>query len=386
MPTPPPTAPTGAPADVAPRSGGAARWSRLPRSLHPVAWWVWAVGVAAAASLTTNPLLLLLLAAAVTQVVLLRRGSGPWARSFRLYLALAGAVVVLRLLYRVVFGGQDGGTVLLALPEVPLPHWFTGLRLLGDVTSDAVVAALQDGLRLGTVVLCVGAANSLADPRRLLAALPPALYELGTALVIAVTVFAQLADSVRRVQRARRLRAPAAGVRRPRRQLVRSVVVPVLTDALDRSLALAAAMDARGYGRAGTGSPARRALTAGTALLALALLALGAYATLAAALPGAGGPLVLLAGVLVAGVGLWLAGRDVRRTRYRPDRMRPAEWLTVVCGVLTFLLVWQTARGADAAAVVPSLREWPPLTLLLVAAAVVAALPAVLTPRPEVAS
>ncbi|WP_332872876.1 CbiQ family ECF transporter T component, partial [Desertihabitans aurantiacus] len=264
MPTPRPTATTGAPSGVVPRSGRAARWSRLPRSLHPVAWWVWAVGVAAAASLTTNPVLLLLLVAAVTQVVLLRRGSGPWARSFRLYLALAGAVVVLRLLYRVVLGGQDGGTVLLALPEVPLPDWFTGLRLLGDVTSDAVVAALQDGLRLGTVVLCVGAANSLADPRRLLAALPPALYELGTALVIAVTVFAQLADSVRRVQRARRLRAPAPGARRPRRQLVRSVVVPVLTDALDRSLALAAAMDARGYGRAGTGSPARRALTATT--------------------------------------------------------------------------------------------------------------------------
>ncbi|MED5527507.1 MAG: energy-coupling factor transporter transmembrane protein EcfT, partial [Actinomycetota bacterium] len=30
-----------------------ARW------LHPLAWWAWALGVAAAASMTTNPLLLL---------------------------------------------------------------------------------------------------------------------------------------------------------------------------------------------------------------------------------------------------------------------------------------------------------------------------------------
>ena len=35
--------------------------ARLPRDLHPVAWWLWALGLAMAASLTTNPLLLLLL-------------------------------------------------------------------------------------------------------------------------------------------------------------------------------------------------------------------------------------------------------------------------------------------------------------------------------------
>ena len=33
----------------------------LPRDLHPLAWWSWAIGLATAASLTTNPLLLLLM-------------------------------------------------------------------------------------------------------------------------------------------------------------------------------------------------------------------------------------------------------------------------------------------------------------------------------------
>ena len=33
--------------------------ARLPRDLHPVAWWVWALGLATAASFTTNPLVLL---------------------------------------------------------------------------------------------------------------------------------------------------------------------------------------------------------------------------------------------------------------------------------------------------------------------------------------
>ena len=36
--------------------------ARLPRDLHPVAWWVWALGLATAASFTTNPLVLLTIA------------------------------------------------------------------------------------------------------------------------------------------------------------------------------------------------------------------------------------------------------------------------------------------------------------------------------------
>ena len=40
--------------------------ARLPRDLHPVAWWLWAIGLAVAASLTTNPYLLLLLVGTAT--------------------------------------------------------------------------------------------------------------------------------------------------------------------------------------------------------------------------------------------------------------------------------------------------------------------------------
>ena len=46
---------------VVPGSPGRSRLavvSRLPRTLHPGAWWLWALGLATAASRTTNPLLL----------------------------------------------------------------------------------------------------------------------------------------------------------------------------------------------------------------------------------------------------------------------------------------------------------------------------------------
>ena len=55
-------------------------------------------------------------------------------------------------------------------------------------------------------MICVGAANSLANPKRLLRSMPAALYEVGTALVVAITILPQLADSLRRVRAAQRLR------------------------------------------------------------------------------------------------------------------------------------------------------------------------------------
>ena len=98
--------------------------SALPRDLHPLAWWAWALGLAAAASMTTSPILLLVLVGTATVVVMLRRSGHPYGRSFRLYALLALYTVVARVLFRIVFGGQEVGTVLLDLPEVPLPAPF----------------------------------------------------------------------------------------------------------------------------------------------------------------------------------------------------------------------------------------------------------------------
>ena len=65
---------------------------RLPRALHPGAWWIWALGLATAASRTTNPLLLALVLVVVAQVVAARRGEAPWAKGFRTYLLVGLAV------------------------------------------------------------------------------------------------------------------------------------------------------------------------------------------------------------------------------------------------------------------------------------------------------
>src|SRR4029077_12475919 len=214
------------------------RWvaAWLPRSLHPGAWWLWALGLAAAATRTTNPILLSLIIAVASVVVMARRPDTPWARSFRIYLLLGLVVVLFRVVFRVLFGGF-GPTVLFTLPTIALPDAMAGIQLLGAVSAEALLAAFYDGLRLATMIICVGAANSLANPKRLLASVPPALAEIGTVLVVSVSVFPQLAESTIRVKQARALRA---GHRRGRKAL-RGIVIPVLADALDRSLLLAAA-------------------------------------------------------------------------------------------------------------------------------------------------
>jgi energy-coupling factor transport system permease protein len=349
----------------------------LPRDLHPIAWWSWAIGLATAASLTTNPLLLLLIMGSATVVVMARRSGHPFGRSFRLYVMLAALTVVLRVVFRIIFGGQEIGHVLLDLPEIPLPDWAAGVRLLGPITSESLLAGLYDGLRLAAIIICVGAANSLANPKRLLASVPPALYEIGAALVVAVTIFPQLAESARRVRAAQALRGGTAkGVGRLRRFLV-----PVLEDALERSLALAAGMDTRGYGRSGGATTRERWTTGALLLLALTGICVGTYAWLDPAAPRILALPMLAAGVVVAVVGMVSAGRRVQRSRYRPDPWGAPELLTVAVGVAVAGLGWWLAR-AEVAVAYPGVESAPYLSPTALLVGLLGTIPAVATPVP----
>ena len=349
----------------------------LPRDLHPVAWWIWALGLATAASLTTNPLLLGLIIATTKLVVLRRRSGHPYGNSFRLYAILAVLTVVLRVVFRILFGGQEYGRVLLDLPEIPLPAWAAGIRLLGPITVEALLAGFYDGLRLATIILCVGAANSLANPKRLLANVPSALYEIGTALVVAVTIFPQLADSARRVRAAQSLRGGPAG----RVSWLRRFLVPVLEDALERSLALAAGMDTRGYGRAG-GASGRERWTTGILLLsALIGICVGVYAWLDPTAPRVMSSPMLVAGVVVAVLGMRSAGRRVQRTRYRPDPWRAPEFATALVGVSVGVLGWWLGHSQVPVAY-PGVDVMPYLSPLALLVGVLGIIPAVITPVP----
>lgn len=350
----------------------------LPRALHPAAWWGWALGLATAAARTTNPILLGLIIAVAGLVVAARRTEAPWALAFRMYLMVAAFVVVLRVAFRVLFNG-NGSTILFTLPTIHLPAAAAGVQLLGPVSLEALVAAFYEGLRLATMIVCIGAANALANPKRLLAAVPGALYEIGTVVAVALSMFPQLAESVQRIKRARMLRAST----RTRRGWLREVVMPTVADALDRSLLLAAAMDSRGYGRQRHIPLVQRRLNSAAMVIALLALSVGVYSVLDASTPWYLGLPLLGAGMLL-GVGVMaLSGRRAIRSRYRPDPWRLPESLVLGSGALAALGI--TLAGlAQPDVTFPSVAPlvWPAVSLLALASILVAALPAVLAPPP----
>ncbi|MDH6628723.1 energy-coupling factor transport system permease protein [Streptomyces sp. LBL] len=356
----------------------APRQQRRGTSLHPGAWWLWSLSLGTAATRTTNPLLLALLIATSAYVVAARRPRTPTAQSYSAFAELALAVIVIRLLFAVVLGSPIPGThVLVTLPEVPLPHWAQGIRLGGRVTTEGLLFALYDGLKLATLLICVGAANALANPARLLKSLPGALYETGVAVVVALTFAPNLIADVQRLRAARRLRGrPDHGVRG-----LLQVGLPVLEGALERSVSLAAAMDARGYGRtADVPAPVRRT-TAALTLGGLLGVCAGTYGLLTAE-GGRYGLPMLLAGLAAALAGLHLGSRRSLRTRYRPDRWDLRAWLVAGSGAaVAALLTLASAHDPGALhpgvvpLVAPALPLWPAAAVLL------GLLPAFLAPQ-----
>lgn len=347
--------------------------------MHPGAWWLWALGLATAASRTTNPLLLMLLCAVAGYVVAARRTDAPWARSYGAFLKLGLAVLVIRLVFAFFLGSPiPGSLVLVTLPEVPLPDWAQGVRIGGRVTAEGLVFALYDGLRLATLLICVGAANALANPARLLKSLPGALYEAGVAAVVAMTFAPNLVADVQRLRAARRLRGRNdKGIR-----ALLQVGLPVLEGALERSVALAAAMDARGYGRSAEVPRTVRRTTTCLTLGGLLGVCAGSYALLASQGAAYGLPL-LLGGVALALAGLRLGGRRSIRTRYRPERWGARAWLVSGAGVAVGA-VMVAAGGAFPGALhppavpltAPVLPLWPAIGLLM------GLLPAFVAPLP----
>jgi energy-coupling factor transport system permease protein len=351
--------------------------ARLPRALHAGAWWLWALGMAAAARRTTNPKLLLMIVGVVAFVVSARRTDAPWARGFRAYIYLGLLVIAIRVVFRVLLDAQYGAHVLFTLPEVPLPEAVAGIRLGGEVSAEGVLAAVYDGLRLATLLLCVGAANTLANPKRLLQSMPAALHEIGVAVTVALSVAPQLIESGQRVRRARRLRGEPGR----RFHIVREVALPVMTDALDRSLLLAAAMDSRGYGRVAARGRSTVAVTAALLLGGMVAIAIGSYGLLDSTAPRYLGLPMLLGGVAIGWVGVTLSGRRVARSRYRPDPWWIEEWAVSIVGIVV-AAVMVAVSAVDPTVLHPSLQplRWPELPALPAAAVLLGLLPAWIAP------
>ncbi len=162
---------------------------------------------------------------------------------------LAAGFVVLRVLYRVVFGGGDGGgTVLVWLPRIPLGGPFEGIVLFGEVTTGGVANAALSALPFAALVLVIGLLAAVIDLRVLLTrgAVRGPVRSVSRALVVAWATFPALVATVRRVRLARELRGERG---------IASLIVPVLEQTVERAIGLGASMEVRGFAATGRVEP-----------------------------------------------------------------------------------------------------------------------------------
>ncbi|MCX8529769.1 MAG: energy-coupling factor transporter transmembrane component T [Rhodoluna sp.] len=299
-------------------------------AFHPATWWFVGLAMATIASLQAHWFAELLVIAVAIVFMLSFRENAPWSKSVRFYLWLGAFVVGVRLLFRIIFNsGSTDSPSALSLVELNIG----GVRLLGQVSWLTIEAAATDGLRLAAIIISIGMANTLANPKRLLKSTPGALYEVATAMTVAINLAPQLIESLQRVRKARTLRGRSKGI-----SALNSIVIPALEDTIEQSLGLAASMDARGFGRRGSLTKAQTMATRALSLGGLLLVAFATYFLLATS-----SQLVAII-LLVLGIGslaitIRIASARNLRTRYRRQKPGPKDFALVALAIGSVVLV-----------------------------------------------
>jgi energy-coupling factor transport system permease protein len=242
--------------------------------------------------------------------------------------------VALRVLFRIIFNlGSSTKDALFILPSIDIDFGFgNALKLFGPISQEAFTLALADGFRLAAIILAVGMANSLANPRKLLKSTPGALYEIATAISIAINLAPQLIASLGRVRRARSLRGQSKGIK-----AITGIVIPVLEDTIDQSMGLAASMSSRGFGRKGNRTNFQIIGARLLAFLAICLIVTGSALLLFSPDQQAVQLTVLLVGLVAAGFSVKLSSARATITRYRKEPWRLGD-VIILC-VSVFLVV-----------------------------------------------
>ncbi|MEI7798036.1 MAG: CbiQ family ECF transporter T component [Actinomycetes bacterium] len=298
------------------------------RSLHPFAWWAWGLGIAVTASQTPGTLALILLCIGAAMVVYSKKSDQPWAKAFAIGIRLGLIAFVIRMIIGVSLSVPIPGNTLFTLPTIPLPDWMAGIRIGGPVTSERLAITATEGLTFFTLILAISAASALANPKQGLRALPGVMHQAGVALIISTTLIPHFVTSIQRVKQARRLRGDQ------QRIAFRKIAVPIFEDSLQRAINLGAAMESRGYGF--NDSSTGRRFGSQILLSSVVVITIGVSLFLAA-IEGAG--IAFGIGMILLVAGLLVANKSTKRTRYRPQVWKGAEWVVVATSITLINLV-----------------------------------------------
>ena len=285
-------------------------------------------------SLTTKPLVIFGFLILSQLLVVLFHQSANWKKSVGFYLRLGAVILLIRVLFRIVFNLEsDPIDPFLNLPTFTISiSDSASINLLGPVSALSLQAAITDGLRLAAIVLSVGMASTLANPRKLLKSTPGALYEIATAISISVNLAPQLITSIYRVRRARSLRGQSKGIK-----ALPGIVIPVLEDTLDQSMALAASMSARGFGRKGKQATLTLNLIRLAGLAAITFISLGIFLLLVTPETRVLDLSLIIAGLIGAFLYIKMSSLGSLKTRYRKEPLRLGDYIWLAVSILLVL-------------------------------------------------
>ena len=213
-------------------------------SFHPLTWWLWAVLLATTLLLANTRAISVAIVTSTLVLALSMQRQTAGFYTFRWALRFAVIAFSFRMFIAIFIGVPMPGRTIFTLPQLQLPDFLVGIRIGGPVTTQRLLSGFDEAVLLEALILIFATANALSNPHSLLRILPQRFYGLGLAGVISTSVAPQAARGIERVRSARRLRGQSShGIRS-----WRGVALPVLEDALERSIDLAAGLESRGYG------------------------------------------------------------------------------------------------------------------------------------------
>jgi energy-coupling factor transport system permease protein len=200
---------------------------------HPRALAVWSAAALVVVLSSTNPLYRgLVLLVAVNVLVGLRRRDAA-LRPLFIAVGVASAVAVV---LNAVLSHTGAHTI------VTLPEQLPGIG--GAITSEAVIYGVDVALGLAAAVLAVAPLSRVVHPHELIDAFPRPLQRTAALTGAAVNLVPAVARNAVAISEAQRMR----GSRGTRLRDWHAVAAPIVLSALDDSLQLAEAMEARGFG------------------------------------------------------------------------------------------------------------------------------------------
>ena len=356
---------------------------RTTSPLHAVTWLLWALAAAYSVQLAPSPVYVALVVAVAFAVASAHRLDGTLARAFPVLVGLGIAFALIRVVLTAltthtgVEGGPTPSDTWFTLPSGTLPRILGGFTVGGTIEASVVLQSAAQAFAVVGILAVFGAFNAVASHHELLQSSPRAFHEPGLIVSVALAFVPSTMAAVTATREADRARTGGRVVRRGR--LVR-LTVPIVESGLERAMALAESMDARGFARLDRSRGDRIAGWLGFgSMVALAgsFLALvgqssawaedGRGTTLAAVFGGLG-----LVGLIVA---VALSSTGTRTTRYRPrpftrldgavmaTAVATAAGITIVSVLTDDPLYWSAYPLRF-----PTFSVWPAACLLLLAA------------------